>query len=300
MDRTKILNRKTKTSISYKTDEKTVLRGYDLSELAEKGYSIYDAMFILFQNRIPTENEKKMLKYEMGVFLEHSMSPSAAAAIGVITGRPNLPTAIAASIMTFGGVHGPGAAHGYMLNKYLRRALDEGKTIDEIGKILVDEYLDAGQPVMGMGQPQHVDSDPRAEPLHAKQEELEVDGIYLELQRSIEKHFHARREAEGKKRVGVNVVGAGNTALCDIGFAPNAAWCIGSVSRGYSCAAHALYSMKKGRAWAASKSEPMVQMLDLSMIKYVGPDDRPVPTQEEREKYAKRQKDEGEYKKWVI
>ena len=59
MDRTKILNRKTKTSISYKTDEKTVLRGYDLSELAEKGYSIYDAMFILFQNRIPTENEKK-------------------------------------------------------------------------------------------------------------------------------------------------------------------------------------------------------------------------------------------------
>ena len=42
MDRTKILNRKTKTSISYKTDEKTVLRGYDLSELAEKGYSFYD------------------------------------------------------------------------------------------------------------------------------------------------------------------------------------------------------------------------------------------------------------------
>ena len=29
-----------------------------------------------------------------------------------------------------------------MLNKYLRRALDEGKTIDEIGKILVDEYVD--------------------------------------------------------------------------------------------------------------------------------------------------------------
>ena len=69
-----------------------------MSELAEKGYSIYDAMFILFQNRIPTENEKKMLKYEMGVFLEHSMSPSAAAAIGVITGRPNLPTAIAARL----------------------------------------------------------------------------------------------------------------------------------------------------------------------------------------------------------
>jgi hypothetical protein len=28
-----------KTAISYKTEEKTVMRGYDLSELAEEGYS---------------------------------------------------------------------------------------------------------------------------------------------------------------------------------------------------------------------------------------------------------------------
>ena len=81
MDREPLIRRK--TSISYKTEEKTVMRGYDLSELAEEGYSFYDAMFVLFQNRIPTENEEKMLKYEMGVFLEHSMSPSAVGAIGV-------------------------------------------------------------------------------------------------------------------------------------------------------------------------------------------------------------------------
>ena len=41
---------KRKTSISYKTEEKTVLRGYDVSELAEEGYSFCDAMFIMFQN----------------------------------------------------------------------------------------------------------------------------------------------------------------------------------------------------------------------------------------------------------
>jgi hypothetical protein len=44
----------------------------------------------------------------------------------------------------------------------------------------------------------------------------------------------------------------------------------------------------------------MVQMLDLSMIKYIGPDDREVPSQEERQEYAQAQKEEGEYKKWVI
>jgi len=289
-----------KTSISFKTEEKTVLRGYNLSDLAEEGYSFYDGMFILFQNRIPTENEEEMLKYEMGEFMEHSMSPSAAAALGVIAGRPNLPCAVAASIMTFGGVHGPGAAHGYMMNKHLERARAEGKSLDETGKTLVDEYFDAKRPVMGLGQPQHTDGDPRGEPTHLKQEELRVNGVYLELQRAIERHFHARREREGRSHVGVNVVGAGNTALCDLGFAPNAAWCIGSVSRAFSCAAHALYSMKRGRAWAASKREPMVQMLDLSMIEYVGPDDRPVPSQNERQDYAKKQKEEGEYRQWVI
>ena len=288
------------SSISYKTEEKTVLRGYNLSDLAAEGYSFYDAMFVLFQNRIPTENEEKMLKYEMGEFLEHSMSPSAAASISVITGRPNLPCAVAASVMTFGGVHGPGAAHGYMMNKYLERARAEGKSLDEMAKILVDEHLDAKRPVMGLGQPQHIDGDPRAEPTHLKQEELKVDGVYLELQRAIEKYFHARRKREGRSHVGVNVVGAGNTALCDLGFAPNAAWVIGSVSRAFSCAAHALYNMKRGRAWAASRNEPMVQMIDLSMIKYVGPEDRAVPSQEERQEYAKKQKEEGEYEQWVI
>ncbi|MEE8176905.1 MAG: hypothetical protein V3T65_02815, partial [Acidobacteriota bacterium] len=97
----------------------------------------------LFQGRIPTAQEEKMLKYEMGEFMEHSMSPSAASAISVISGRPNLPAAVAASIMTFGGAHGPGAAHGYMLNKYIERARVEGITLDEMAKNLVDEYLDA-------------------------------------------------------------------------------------------------------------------------------------------------------------
>jgi hypothetical protein len=44
----------------------------------------------------------------------------------------------------------------------------------------------------------------------------------------------------------------------------------------------------------------MVQMIDLSMIKYIGPEDRIVPKQAERQEYAKKQKEEGEYKKWVI
>ena len=298
MDREPMLNRK--TAISYKTDEKTVVRGYNLSDLAEEGYSFCDALFVLFQGRIPAENEEKLLQYETAEFLEHSMSPSAASAFAVISGRPNLPAAVAASVMTFGSAHGPGAAHGYMLHKYIERARVEGVSLEEMGKILVDEYMDAGLAVMGLGQPQHTDGDPRAEPTHIKHEELDLNGVYLQLQLSIEKHFNERRKEEGRSYVAVNMIGAGNTALAELGFSPNAAWCIGCVCRGFSCAAHALFQIKKGRAWAASKREPMVQMLDLSMIKYVGPEDREVPSQEERQEYARKQKEEGEYKKWVI
>ncbi len=298
MEREPMLRRK--TAISYKTEEKTVVRGFNLSDMAEEGYSFCDALFVLFQGRIPAENEEKMLQYETAEFMEHSMSPSAASAFGVISGRPNLPAAVAASVMTFGSAHGPGAAHGYMMHKYIERARVEGKSLEEMGKILVDEYMDAGLAVMGLGQPQHLDGDPRAEPTHIKHEELGLDGVYLQLQRSIEKHFNERRKKEGRSYVAVNMIGAGNTALAELGFSPNAAWCIGCVCRGFSCAAHALFQMKKGRAWAASKREPMVQMLDLSMIKYVGPADRPVPTQEERQEYARKQKEEGEYKQWVI
>ena len=67
MEREPILPRE--TQISYKTEEKTVLRGYNLSDLAEEGYSFCDALFVIFQSRIPTENEEKMLEYEMAGIL---------------------------------------------------------------------------------------------------------------------------------------------------------------------------------------------------------------------------------------
>ena len=298
MEREPTLQRK--TQISYKTEEKTVVRGYNLSDLAEEGYTFCDALFVIFQGRIPTENEEKMLEYEMAEFLEHSMSPSAAAAICTMGGRPHLPAAIAAGIMTFGGAHGPGAAHGYMMNKYLERARTEGIPLKEMGRILVDEYLNAGRPVMGLGQPQHIYGDPRAVPTHKKHEELLGGGVYLELQLGIEEHFNNRRKAEGKRPLAVNMIGAGNTALAELGFSPNAAWTIGVTCRGFSCGCHAIENMKKGRAWMASAGEKMVQMLDLSMIAYEGIPDRPVPTQAEREEYAKKELEKGEYKKWAL
>ena len=41
----------------------------NVSDLAEAGYTFYDMLFLIFQNRIAAENEVDMLRYETGEFL---------------------------------------------------------------------------------------------------------------------------------------------------------------------------------------------------------------------------------------
>ena len=202
--------------------------------------------------------------------------------------------------MTFGGAHGPGAAHGYMMNKYIDRASMRARPSTRWPRMCVDEYLDNDMPVMGMGQPQHTDGDPRAEPTHIKQEELGVTGVYHQFQMAVEKHFYARRKKEGRVLRGCEHGGRRQHRA-------GRPWLLAQ-RRLVHRLRHPRLQLRrprpvdhqKGRAWAASKQEPMVQMLDLSMIKYVGPADREVPSQEERQAYARKQLEEGEYKKWVI
>lgn len=298
IDREPLLDRQ--TAISYKTEEKTVVKGYDLGELAEKGYSFCDAMFVLFQGRIPASNEEEMLQYEMGEFLEHSMSPSAASAIAVMGGRPMLPAAIAAAIMTFGGAHGPGAAHTYMMNYYLERALKEGKTFKEMAKKLVEEHVEANHPIMGIGQPQHIYGDPRAIPTFNKTKELGTNGIYHDFQIEVQEELNRVRRKQGRVKLYPNMIGAGNSTLMDLGFSGLAGWVIGCVTRGFSCSVHAIETLKRGRAWAASTREPRIQMLDLSMIEYEGIPDRVVPLQEQRKDYVDREMKKGDWKKWNL
>lgn len=298
LNREPVLERK--TCISYKTEEKTVVRGYDIGEMAEKGYGFTDMLFVIFQGRIPTKNEKLMLEYENAEFLEHSMSPSAASAICVQSGRPKLPAAVASGVMTFGGAHGPGAAHSYLLVNVLKRAQEEGKSLDEIAKIVVDEHIEAGHSIMGIHQPQHINGDPRAIPTINKAKELGTYGLYQELQEHLLKHFNAYRAEDGKEPLYLNMIGAGNSSLLDLGFSGLAGWIIGTCARGFSCACHAIEALKKKRAWSASVKEPMVQLLDLSMIQYEGRPDRVVPTQDEREAYAEEELRNGEWEKWNL
>jgi hypothetical protein len=202
--------------------------------------------------------------------------------------------------MCFGAAHGPGAAHGYQQNEYLERAWREKKSFKEMAQILVDEYLAERKAVQGIHQAQHLYGDPRVYPTFRRAFFLGTAGVYNKLQVEVQNALNNTREKQGNIRLHPNMIGAGNSSLMDLGFSPLSSFVIGSVSRGYSCAAHASEEMKRGQPWMASRYQPMIQLLDLSMIKYVGPPERAVPTTKEREKIAEEQKKSGEWREWSV
>jgi citryl-CoA lyase len=262
------------SSISYKTADKIVLRGYDTTEMAEAGWSFAAAVFLLFQGRLPKINEEKMLNFFMVEFMEHAMSPSTLTARCCASGRPALNAAIAAGIMTFGEAHGPGHLHGIMVHKYMEMGEKNGWNLTQIAEQLVKDHK--GKLIMGLGQPQHIHGDPRAIRIMKMARELGVAGKFHDLQIEIEKAF----EKINGKKVWTNVIGGGNSVFMDLGFSPLAAWAIGVLCRGFSCAAHAMEEMTREKAWRASRTTKMINLLDLSIQGpkyYDGPPDKPVP-----------------------
>jgi citrate synthase len=267
------------TEIGYKTADKIVLRGYDTTELGEAGWTFPAVVFLLFQGRLPKKNEEKMLNFFMVEFMEHALSPSTLTARCCASGRPALNAAIAAGIMTFGEAHGPGHLHGIMVHKYMELHDKQGKSLTEVAEILVKDHK--GKIIMGLGQPQHIHGDPRAIRIMKMARELGVAGKFHDLQIEIEKAF----ERINGKKVWTNVIGGANSVFMDLGFTPLAAWAIGVLCRGFSCAAHAMEEMTREKAWRASRSTKMINLLDLSIQGpkyYDGHPDRPVPKPEDR------------------
>jgi citrate synthase len=270
------------TSISWKSLNHIVCRGYDINELAERA-SFMDMMFLLFQGRLPNLAEERMLSYAMVAFTEHAFSPSVVAARAVASGRPLLTSAVAAGIMTFGEAHGPGWLYSKVMQSYMKRADQEGLSLKELATTLVEDHIREGRKILGLHQPQHVDGDPRAKLLLAKAEELGVAGRYAELQQHVAEEWVAKTG----KRIHPNILGAAGSVLLDLGFDPLAAWALGFLSRAFSCAAHAIEEMTEQSAWRASRSNPMVDLLDLALQGpkyYGGPTHRRVPTKDERER----------------
>lgn len=260
------------STISYKLVDKIVSRGYDTTELVEKGYGLADMIFINFQARIPLVNEANMLNYVMILCLDDGLSAPAAICRFVKKGHNLLTQAVGASILAFGHAYGAFQAFGKLLDKYLERAEREEKSLDEMADILVRE--NQGSQILGVSS--LMLKDPAATRMFARAEKLGVVGKYI----GFEKRIVRAAQRVSEEPVDLDMLGAVGATMLDLGFTPEATWSTVAITRSFGCGAHAIEEEER---------EPRIVFGQSLQPKdnYDGPPDRPVPPVKDRDSIAK-------------
>jgi len=260
------------STVSYKTVDTIVTRGYNTTELVEKGYGLADVIFIDFQARIPLIKEAKMLNYLMILCLDEGLSAPAAISRIVAKGHTILTQSVGASVLAFGHAYGAFQAFGKMLDKYLSRAEKEKRSLVEMAEVLVKENKDS----LTLGVSNLMAKDPAAKRVFARAESLEVAGKYIDFQKRVVK----AAQKMGKGPVDLDMLGAMGATMFDLGFSPESTWSIVAITRAFGCGAHAIEEEEREPRTTFGQS--------LTPPKYYdGPPDRPVPPLKDRSKMAK-------------
>jgi citrate synthase len=259
------------SEVAYKNVHRIVARGYDTTELVEQGYSLADIIFIDFQSRIPLIEEEKMLNYVMILALDDGLSSPAALSRIVSSSQTLLTQAAGASILAFGHAYGAFEAFGKMLDEYLAMSEKQGKTTEEIAELLVKEHLNDEY----LGVSSLMLKDPAAKRMFARAEKLGVAGKYITFTKQIVK----AAQRMSTEPVDLDMLGAMGATMMDLGFSPEATWAILAVTRAFAGGAHFCEEMER------QPFERFGQRLTPKNL-YDGPEDRPVPSLEERKKFA--------------
>ncbi|MFH1487024.1 MAG: citryl-CoA lyase [Chloroflexota bacterium] len=260
-----------RTAISYKTRDRIVIRGYDLSELLGR-LNFGEMMYLVWKGELPTRNQGLMLNAMLVATTEHAFSPSSVATRFVAAGGTNLQASVVAGILSFGEAHGSAHRAAQLLQTYVERSRREGKSIREVA----DELVRENKIVSGLHHPQHI-KDPRPPILFRLAEEYGVVGDHVRLAQEVEEAFERVRG----KRLYVNEAGAVGAICSDLGFHWEVAAAVMFLARAAGCVAHAEEERERERGWRATSTDSITQPLDLALQLpqwYDGPAERRFPT----------------------
>ncbi len=260
------------SEVAYKNVHRIVARGYDTTELMEAGYGLTDMLFIDFQARISLVEEEKMLNYVMVCMIEDGLSSPANIARIVASGKTLLTQAAGASILAFGHAYGAYQTFGRMLDGILARQEKEGMPLSEVVEAVVRKRIN--DPALGVSG--LMLKDPMAKRMIARAEKLGLAGKYIPLMKEV---VNAAQRLS-KEPVDIDLLGATGAVMLDLGFTPEATWCILAVTRAFATGAHYCEEIEQ---------EGPVRLGQTLTPKewYDGPADRPVPTLDERKSVAK-------------
>ncbi len=260
------------SEIAYKNMHRIVARGYDTTELMEAGYGLVDLLFIDFQSRIPLIEEEKMLNYVMILALEDGLSIPAMLSRIVARSKTFLTQACGASILAFGHAYGAYSAFGNMLIDALDEMEQERRPMEEVAMELALEHL--GDPALGVSD--LMLKDPAAERMFARAEKLGVSGEYIAFTKEIIKATQQISDSP----VSLDMLGAIGATMMDLGFTPETTWAILAITRSFGAGAHYIEEVERESMTALGQELTPKEFYD-------GPEDRPVPPLEDRDKITK-------------
>lgn len=191
-----------KTEIS-SSGEDAVIRGEKLENVMDMDFS--DSIWLLLKGEKPNEEESEIFKTILSSSIDHGVgNPSTVSARTVQSGGNDMNTSVAAGIMALGDSHG-GAIEECM------EILQSDKSAEEI----VEQYLENGEKIPGLGHKVYDDKDPRAGKMLEKAEKLGLSGKNVEKMKAIQEAF-----AEEKVRLVMNVDGGIAAVMSDMGWEP--------------------------------------------------------------------------------
>jgi citrate synthase len=219
------------------SDETSIfIRGYDVTSLMVKK-SFTDVIYLLYQGRLPTEEERRMLDAVLIGVSDHGPSaPSAAAARIVASGnRQSLEAAIAAGVLAMGDVHG-GAAYEcvQMIGEGIESAGRDPISVREAAFRRAADAKSRHARLPGLGHRVHT-RDPRTHILFSMARESGFAGDGIKFMEALEE---AAREQF--RPLPINIDGALSAVLFDMGFPPEAAKLVFIIGRIAGVAAHVM------------------------------------------------------------
>lgn len=194
-----------KTAVSKVSDNKEIIRGYNLDELI-KNKSFTETIFLILKGNLSNENETKILNAMFVAAIDHGVGTASAMTSRIVASSGNsMHTALAAGILAMGKLHG-GATEDAA--KFFTENVEE-KNVVELVKTLKDKKVR----LPGYGH-KVLTRDNRTDTLFAIAKETGFYGKYSAFAEKIGEELNKI----SSKILPLNVDGAMAAILLDMGF----------------------------------------------------------------------------------
>ncbi len=258
-----------RTALTLIEPNKILVRGYVLDEMMGR-VSFGEAVYLILTGELPSPDVGRLVEALLVSSIDHGVTPpSTIAARNVATTGAPMRAAAAAGVLALGSPLGGGGSIAGCI-----RFLDEGLALvgewvsyDDAARRIVEHAHAKGQNPPGFGHRFHT-RDPRAARLLQMALELDLEGRYVQLIRSVERVLAERRSGSGGPPLLVNIDGAIAAVCGDLGLNPESASVLFMVSCLPGIVAHAIEEQQR---------QPAMRQIDPSHHVYDGPGERRLP-----------------------